>query len=265
MVYIIGVVALVWLYFSILFVVAQILKNNSIVDIGWGFGYVLISLYTIIYALIEGNFSLVIGAVTGAIILWGLRLFLYIGIRNFKKPEDYRYVAMRKKWNNKHVYLKAYFHVFMLQAMFMLIIASPIYVAYFNKIDVNSIWIFIGLAIFAVGFFFEAVGDFQLKQFVKTRTDRNKIMQTGLWKFTRHPNYFGETVMWWAFWVMVVATSWGLVAIISPLMITWLLLFVSGIPLLEEKYRDNPEFIAYKARTSAFFPWFPKKERNDAS
>lgn len=257
--YFIGVILLVFLYFFVLFLIAQKLKNNSIVDIGWGLGYVLISLYTIIYFLIKGELTLLIGIVGGLVILWGLRLFLYIGIRNFKKPEDYRYVAMRKKWVGKNEKVQAFFKVFMVQAGFMLIISMPVYIAVLNTRLYSNLWWIIGAILFMIGFYFEAVGDMQLRKFVKNRTDKNQIMDQGLWKITRHPNYFGETLMWWSLFVIVVPSTYGLIALISPVTITWLLLFVSGIPLLEKKYDNNEAFQAYKKRTSAFFPWFPKK------
>jgi len=257
--YFIGVLLLILLYFIILFIVAQKLKNNSIVDIGWGFGYVLISIYTIIYHLINKSLTLLIGVVTGLVILWGLRLFLYIGIRNFKKPEDYRYVNMRKKWEGKNIYIQAFLKVFMLQAFFMLIISMPIYIAVLSEKTISNIWIIIGSILFLIGFYFEAVGDLQLRNFVKKRTDKSQIMDKGLWKYTRHPNYFGEVLMWWSLFIIVVTSTYGLIGLISPLVITLLLLYVSGIPLLEKKYVDNPNFIEYKKKTSAFFPWFPNK------
>lgn len=257
--YFIGVFILVFVYFTTLFLIAQKLKNNSIVDIGWGLGYVLISVYTLIYHIIEGTISTLIIVVTSLVILWGLRLFLYIGIRNFKKPEDYRYVNMRKKWEGKNIYLQAFFKVFMIQMMFMLIISMPIYVAVVSEVEVNNLWIIIGGVLFLIGFFFETVGDAQLKNFVRKRTDKSQIMDKGLWRYTRHPNYFGEVVMWWSLFIIVVSSTYGYIGLISPLIITWLLLYVSGIPLLEKRYEGNINFQEYKKRTSAFFPWFVKK------
>lgn len=257
--YFIGVFILVFVYFTTLFFIAQKLKNNSIVDIGWGLGYVLISIYTLIYHIIEGTISTLIIVVISLVILWGLRLFLYIGIRNFKKPEDYRYVNMRKKWEGKNIYLQAFFKVFMIQMMFMLIISMPIYVAVVSEVEVNNLWIIIGGVLFLIGFFFEAVGDAQLKKFVRKRTDKSQIMDKGLWRYTRHPNYFGEVVMWWSLFIIVVSSTYGYIGLISPLIITWLLLYVSGIPLLEKRYEGNINFQEYKKRTSAFFPWFVKK------
>jgi steroid 5-alpha reductase family enzyme len=203
--------------------------------------------------------TILIWVVTGLVIIWGLRLFLYISIRNFKKPEDYRYVEMRKKWVGKNEKVQAFLKVFMIQAGFMLIISMPIYIAVLNNRVVSPIWWIGGALLFFVGLFFEGVGDYQLRSFLKTRTDKNQIMNRGLWKITRHPNYFGETLMWWSLFIVVVSSTYGLIAIVSPITITYLLLFVSGIPLLEKKYDDNIEFQEYKKQTSAFFPWFPKK------
>ncbi len=258
-IYLIGVVVLVLIYFCILFVIAQIKENNSIVDIGWGLGFVLISLYTIIYSLIKETTDVYTLAVTTAVILWGLRLFLYIGIRNIGKPEDYRYVEMREKWGDKHPRVHAFFRVFMAQAGFTLIVSAPIYIIYLNNINYSVWWLIAGAIIFLIGLFFEGVGDYQLKEFIKKPENKGKIMTSGLWKYTRHPNYFGEVTIWWGIWIMIIASSWGFIATVSPLTITFLLLFVSGIPMLEKKFRDRLDFQEYMKKTSAFFPWFSKK------
>jgi steroid 5-alpha reductase family enzyme len=263
--YLIGVVVLVFIYFTTLFLIAQKLNNNSIVDIGWGFGFVLIAIYSLIFTLATGYhrgitpFTLIS---SGLMILWGLRLFLYIGIRNIGKPEDFRYVNMKKKWGNNRPRLQAFLKVFMTQAFFMMIVAMPLYFAFLNQKAVsNGTWIvtIVGTLIFAIGFFFESVGDAQLKKFLKTRTDRSQIMDRGLWKYTRHPNYFGEAMMWWGQFIVVMLNTLGFISIISPVVITYLLVFVSGIPLLEKRYQDNPAYAAYKKVTSPFFPWFPLK------
>ncbi len=260
-VYLVGVAILLIVYFSVFFVIAQIKNNNSLVDIGWGLGFVLIAVYSLVYTLLNPNlvlypFQVV---VTILVILWGLRLFLYIGIRNFKKPEDYRYQQMREKWGNKNSQVQAFFRVFMAQAGFMAIISLPILSAYVSDKDVSWVFVVIGGVITLTGLFFESVGDYQLRSFLKNPDNKGKIMQKGLWKYTRHPNYFGETLIWWGLFVCVVTSSYGFIAVISPAVITYLLLFVSGIPLLEKRYADNPEFQAYKQKTSAFFPWFVKK------
>jgi len=257
--YLLGVIILLIVYFSAFFVMAQIKKNNALVDIGWGLGFVLIAWYSLVYTLIQGTLYPFQIVVTLLVTAWGLRLFLYISIRNFKKPEDYRYQEMRQKWGRKNPYIQAFFRVFMAQAGFMALISLPILAAYTATGD-SPLWLTIsGGVIFLIGLFFEAVGDAQLRQFLKKPINRGHIMQSGLWKYTRHPNYFGETLIWWGLWIVVVGTKYGPYALFSPLLITYLLLFVSGIPLLEKKYADNAEFADYKRRTSVFFPLPPKK------
>jgi steroid 5-alpha reductase family enzyme len=122
----------------------------------------------------------------------------------------------------------------------------------------------IGLLIWLFGFGFEAIGDWQLLQFKKDPENKGKIIQHGLWRYSRHPNYFGEAVLWWGIFLIALKAQYGILAIISPILIDFLLLKVSGIPMLEAKYEGNPDFESYKARTNAFFPWFPKKgDAND--
>ena len=118
---------------------------------------------------------------------------------------------------------------------------------------------FIGLLLWGIGFLFETVGDAQLKSFLQQSENKGKLITTGLWRYTRHPNYFGEALIWWAIMLLAIQVPYGIYSLLSPILITILLLFVSGIPLLEKKYRDRPDFIAYSKRTSLFFPWFPKK------
>ncbi|MDD3113621.1 MAG: DUF1295 domain-containing protein [Candidatus Izemoplasmatales bacterium] len=258
--YLLGVLLCLILYFSIFFVIAQIKKNNAIVDIAWGLGFVVIAWYSLIYQWIKvGTPYLFQFVVTGLTTLWGFRLFFYISIRNFKKPEDFRYQDMRKKWAGKNPYIQAFFRVFMAQAGFMSLISLPILAAY-TATKESPLWLVIpGGIVFLIGLFFEAIGDAQLRAFIKKPENRGHIMQSGLWKYTRHPNYFGETLIWWGLWIVVLGADYGPYALFSPLLITYLLLFVSGIPLLEKKYADHPEFQDYKRRTSVFFPCPPKK------
>jgi len=255
--YLIGVVTLLVLYFSIFYLIAQKKQNNSIVDIGWGLGFVLVALYSLLYSLFAQTLTLTQVTVTLLTTAWGLRLFIYISIRNFNKPEDFRYVEMRKKWKNPTI--DAFFKVFMSQAGFMLIIALPIITAYLSNQEASLFTLIPGVLVFFIGLVFESVGDYQLRQFVKNKVNKGHIMQSGLWKYTRHPNYFGETLIWWGLFLTVSSLSYFYLAMISPILITYLLLFVSGVPLLEKKYKNNLEFQEYAKRTSIFFPLPPKK------
>jgi len=255
----IPIVAL-FVFFNLAYIVAQIKKNNGLADMAWGLGFVVVAIVGLIVGKTYALYQLII---TALVVLWGLRLFFYIGLRNWSKPEDFRYVNMRNKWKT-HVALKAYFIVFMLQMTFLLIVSLPIQIA--HAIDVTLdltgyIIIGVGTLLWIIGFIFEAVSDAQLKAFKQDPQNKGKVMTKGLWAYTRHPNYFGEAVMWWGIWIISMSTlSWvALIGIIGPTFIIYLLLFVSGVPLLEKKYKDNPEFQAYAKKTSIFFPLPPKK------
>lgn len=250
-----------FIFFVCFFIIAQVKKNNGLADMAWGLGFVVVALTGLLYT---QNFSVLTLAVTALVLLWGFRLFFYIGIRNWSKPEDYRYVNMRKKWKT-HLKIKAFFKVFMLQGILLYIISLPIQFAMQTKKAVDKPYEFVilglGVLLWLIGFYFEAVGDAQLKTFKKNPDNKGKIMQSGLWKYTRHPNYFGEALMWWSVWIVSISTLeiLSLFGFVGPLLITLLLLFVSGVPLLEKKYKDNPLFQEYARKTSIFFPLPPKK------
>jgi steroid 5-alpha reductase family enzyme len=245
----------VFIYFFIFFIVAQVIKNNSIVDMGWGAGFVLLALYNLIVsgAVVERNMI-----ITVLVAIWGLRLAYYIVRRNWGKPEDFRYAKWRREWG-RWLVPRAFFQVFMLQGVMMLIIGYPIILANANPQPGLNFSDYLGVLVWVTGFFFESVGDKQMAEFKKDPANKGQIIKTGLWKYSRHPNYFGEATMWWGIFLLVLSVPLGWSGIISPLTITVLLIFVSGVPMLEKKYKDNPEFQKYARVTSKFFPWFPKK------
>jgi steroid 5-alpha reductase family enzyme len=247
---------IVALYMSSLYLIARAKQNNSVVDIGWGIGFIIIALISL---LSNSTHEIPHLLITGLIILWGARLALHIYLRNKDKPEDKRYAAMRAAWG-KWEPLYSFFQIFMLQGFLMLLVAYPIVLINTSSNLLITPLFIIGLLMWSIGFFFEAVGDYQLTQFLKNATNKGHVMRYGLWQYTRHPNYFGELMMWWGIFLMAVTLPGGFIAIISPLIMTILLLFISGIPLLEKPFNDNPEFQDYKRKTSALIPWFPKKE-----
>lgn len=246
----------IFLYMSLIFIFAWIKKDNSIVDIAWGIGFILIAIITFVSA---DEFMLRKLLVTTLVIIWGTRLALHIFFRNRGKGEDFRYKQWRKSWG-KWFRVRSFFQIFMLQGLLLLLIVYPVILI--NHAEKKDLIIldFIGLFIWLIGFFFETVGDYQLKKFKQHPENKGKIMTLGLWKYTRHPNYFGETTMWWGIFLIALAVKNGWTAIISPLLITFLILKVSGVTMLEKKYLDNPDFIEYAKKTSAFFPWFVKKD-----
>lgn len=247
---------IIFSYFFLFFLLGTLLRNNGMVDVGWGLGFVVTAWLLL---LLHPPVTPARLTMTLLITLWGLRLFWHILRRNVGKPEDFRYAELRRGWG-KWVVPRAFLQVYMLQGFFMYVIALPVILGIHSSPTVLPFWFALGLCVFAVGFVFEAVGDAQLRHFLHNPANRGHIMTQGLWRVTRHPNYFGEATMWWG--IFLIALSGGItpLAIISPIAITLLLLFVTGVPILEESMKNRPGYAAYAARTSIFFPWFPQKD-----
>jgi steroid 5-alpha reductase family enzyme len=245
-------------FFTLLFILALIKKDNSIVDIAWGMGFILVSLFTLyLQASDNKRFHLLVVL----ILIWGLRLSFYILSRNRGKKEDFRYAQWRRDWGRFWI-IRSFVQVFMLQAFFLLTIVYPLLMVSQSTFTSFTLLDLVGVALWLLGFLFQALGDYQKSAFKKNSANKGKIMQSGLWRYSRHPNYFGESAMWWGIFIITLNIKHGIYAIFSPAIITFLLLFVSGIPLLEKRYKNNADFQDYKKRTSAFIPWFPKKLNN---
>ena len=244
---------IVFIFMVVMFLIAQKIKDNSIVDIGWGIGFVLIA----ISSFIQSEQTIVQWIAVTLITIWGLRLATYIYSRNVGNGEDYRYAQWREEWGN-YVVVRAFFQVFMLQGTIMLIVASPIYVIFSQPLELT--WnVYLALVVWLFGFYFEAMGDYQMAQFKKNPANKGVVMQQGVWKYTRHPNYFGDATQWWAIFLLAsVSPYWGIAAI-GPAVMHFFLVKVSGVAMLERKYKDNPKYADYIASTSPFLPWFPKK------
>ncbi|MBS1272391.1 MAG: hypothetical protein MAGBODY4_01536 [Candidatus Marinimicrobia bacterium] len=194
--------------------------------------------------------------VTLFVTAWGARLSLHIYLRNRQKQEDFRYRNWRENWGSTFV-LRSYFQVFLLQGSLMIIFSLPVILINFQDNRGFSVFTWIGMVIWLFGFLWEAIADYQLRRFKRTRKLSGEIMTEGLWKYSRHPNYFGESVAWWGIWIMALSVAWGWVTFISPLLLTFFLLKVSGVPMLEKKYEDHPEYQKYRSRTNTFIPGPP--------
>ncbi len=244
----------VLVYMLIWFIVSLVLKRNDVADIAWGGGFIVAAFAAFVYhGAATPRALLVLALVT----VWGLRLALHIGLRNRGKAEDARYRMWREEWG-KHATLRSFFQIYLLQGMLLVIISIPVLKAVTTPAGSLTAFDVFGMLVWVAGFLFEAFADWQLLQFKKEPGNKGRIITTGLWRFSRHPNYFGEVTIWWGIYLIALAVPGGWMTVIGPMTITALILGVSGIPMLEKKYEGNREFDEYKRRTSAFFPLPPK-------
>ncbi len=199
--------------------------------------------------------------VMALVAIWGLRLSVYIAWRNWGKGEDPRYRKWREDAGGRF-WWTSLFQVFLLQGLLLWLISAPLLAAqFYGEPDTFTPVDGLGAAVWGVGFFFEAVGDWQLARFKSEPANAGKVMRSGLWAYTRHPNYFGDAAVWWGFFVIAAGTLDGLWTVYSPVLMTALLLRVSGVALLERaQVKAKPEYRDYVERTSAFLPWFPRKQ-----
>lgn len=246
---IVSLIVSVLLLMHVFFFIAVMKKNFGLVDIAWGLGFITISLVSYFY-----HFNSVKNAVVLLLVLlWGLRLSLYLLGRNWSAPEDHRYQEMRQSWG-KHPSLHAYFKVFLFQGFLMLLISLPI-TAGMMRADQKLSWINIaGVAVFFLGWIYESNADRYLKKFKANPENRGKICMSGPWKLSRFPNYFGEITLWYGIYLASVsASTWW--TIIGPVIINLFILKVSGVPLLEKKYKERPEYHDYAARVPRLIPF----------
>jgi steroid 5-alpha reductase family enzyme len=236
-----------------------ILKNVTVVDSLWGLGFVLIAWLTFFSTDgFLGRRLLIALLVT----IWGLRLSSYLTWRNWGKGEDPRYGSWREK-SGKHFWIVSLFKVFLLQSLFLWAISLSLQYGAVSKTPEMITWLDLcGLSLWMVGFVFEAVGDWQLAAFKSNPANKGKVMDRGLWAYTRHPNYFGECLMWWGIFLIAFSTPNSWWTVLSPLIITAVLLKMTGIPLTEKTIvAHRPGYKEYIQRTPAFIPWFPKKKK----
>ena len=235
---------------------AVLRQRFDVADVAWGLGFILAGM--VAGMRLAGDLTPRGGLLMVLVSVWGLRLAWHIGLRNRGRGEDRRYRKWRQQWG-RYALLRAYFQVFLLQGGLILLISLPVTWTLAAGPGPWRLLDAAGLLLWTVGLGFEAVSDYQLLRFRRNPANRGRFMQAGLWRFSRHPNYFGEVTLWWGIYLLALGTPGAWWTIIGPLTISFLIIFVSGIPLLEEKYRGDPEFEAYRARTSAFVPLPPGK------
>lgn len=235
-------------YMTAWFIVARLADRADVVDTAWGLGFVYVAW---VAWFMQGRPGGVPLWVVLFVTIWGVRLAGHIFLRNAGRPEDHRYVAYRQKWG-RAFWRTAYVRIFLVQAVLLLLISSS---AVAGIQPGNKVWggiALVGFMVWAAGIVCEAIADYQLARFVKTK-EPGKIMQSGLWRYSRHPNYFGEITAWWGAAIVALASGqWW--AVIGAGVITILITKVSGVPLLEQHYADNPAFQEYKKHTSILIP-----------
>lgn len=244
--------SLVIVYLTTMLIVVQLKQDNSIGNFTWGGGVLLITVITFFFSYYTARSQLI----TSLICLWALRLIMYVYLR-YKKGADPRFVAWQKQWG-KYALFISFWWIVVMNGMMMFIMSIPsILINQSMALGLNILDV-IGLAIWVLGFCCETFADQQLSHFMKNPANKGKIMTQGLWYYSRHPNYFGEMVMWWGIFCIALSAPLGFLAIISPITITILLTFFTGVPMLERVFENNPEYQEYKKHTSMLIPWFRK-------
>ena len=247
--------------FTLLWLASLWLANASIVDMWWGPAFIVaLTAYLGCELPAHPRGWLILGAVT----LWALRLAWHIGLRNIGHGEDPRYRA----WRDEHGprwWWRSYFQVFVLQAVIAWLVSSPLYFAAQAGAAFPSVWDLTGAFLFAAGLLFESVADAQLAAFKRDPASRGQVMDRGLWRYSRHPNYFGEALLWWGLGLIGASAAGGWMGLAGPALMTFLLLRVSGVAMLERGLlKTRPGYAAYVARTSAFVPWPPRRSASDS-
>jgi len=242
---------------TFLWIISIFLKNVSIVDLFWGFGFVVASAFYFLNTGFTGSRKIILMTLVA---IWGLRLSLYLAWRNYGKGEDFRYREFRKKYGVKRYWWLSFFQTFLLQGTLMWLISAPLLGAqYYGQNKPLNIFDYAGIAVWLTGFIIEAGGDYQLALFKADPSKKGKVLNTGLWRYTRHPNYFGDSAVWWDYGLICIAAG-SYIPVAGSVLMTALIIKVSGVALLEKSLKEHkPQYREYIEKTSAFLPWFPKK------
>jgi len=254
-----GIVAsLLFFYSIIVYFIARWRKDNSVMDIAYGPAFFI---STIGAAYLTNTTGVLLAAIIGGIGIWSVRLSARIFRKNYGKPEDARYAAWREEWMKKgraYFLIRSYLQVNLLQIIIILFVASPAILALSYPTEYSDVFLLLGALVFLFGLLYESVADWQLDQFIarkKADTEAADLMTQGLFAYSRRPNYFGETLIWWGLTIMVLPLPFGYLALISPLLITYIVTKVTG-PMLEKSFLEKyPEkYQAYIDSTNYFIP-----------
>jgi steroid 5-alpha reductase family enzyme len=250
-----GIVLIITALFMVLvFGVSRIVKRTDVVDAAWGPVFVVAAISALAVSPYELRSSITVQlVVTLFVCIWAARLAFVIISRLRSHSEDKRYVELRKKWKGNEA-LNTFFRIFLVQALLAWVISFSVIFINISEPTSIDIFAYLGVIIWIIGFFFEAGSDLQLKRFLADKKNKGKLLTSGLWRYSRHPNYFGEATMWWGIFIIGLSVPNGWIGIIGPVIITYLLLFVSGVPMTEKAFEGRPGWSEYKKRTNKFFP-----------
>jgi steroid 5-alpha reductase family enzyme len=230
-------------------------KRNDVVNVAWGLGFIFIAWANLV---LFQNFSIQNLLISLFVTVWGGRLSLHLGQRFFNEPEDFRFALLRKKWG-KLFYIRSYFQIYMLHGVALILVALPILGTQTHGFYSLYWWNYIGVLLWLIGMFFQTVGDYQLQRFKKYRKTKNAVLNSGLWKYSRHPNYFGEVLLWWGIFLLALPVQNPLILLISPIVVTFFVIGFSGMPKMKKRWRFHKVYQKYAQKTSAFFPLPPRK------
>ena len=246
---------IVFILVTLLWIWSVLIKNVSIVDIFWGIGFVVVNTFYFLSNEHRDERHIIVLILVA---IWGFRLAGYLAWRNIGKGEDFRYQEFRRKFGPKRYWWLSYFQTFLLQGILIMIISLPLLAIQMNTANLSALD-YVAIIIWGIGFLFEAGGDYQLAKFKNNAANKGKVLNTGFWKYTRHPNYFGDAAVWvsYALFSMAVGSYWPSIGTVIMIL---LLLKVSGVALLEKTMKTSkPQYRNYMEKTNAFIPWFPKK------
>jgi steroid 5-alpha reductase family enzyme len=248
---------IIMLLMTTLWIVSIMITNVSIVDLFWGLGFVITCGF---YFIKTGGFETRKIILMIMVAMWGLRLSFYLAWRNLGKGEDFRYNQFRQKYGATRYWWISFFQTFLLQGILMWLISLPLLGAqFYTKQNTIGTLDYVGILLWITGVTFETGGDIQLARFKASPSNKGKVLDKGFWKYTRHPNYFGDSSVWWGYGFICLSAG-SYLPVLGSLLMTAMIIKVSGVALLEKSLKDQkPQYKDYIEKTSSFFPWFPKK------
>lgn len=244
-------------FMCVMFIAARHIGRYDLVDVAWGLVFIVVA----VTALLQANDTLTLNAVVLVlVVIWGLRLSRHIyGRLRATSSEDRRYVELRQKWQSNNERLAIFLRIYMVQALLATAVSLPVIILLSSKSEATVVWVAGGSAIWLMGFIIESLADRQLRTFIQNPLNKGRVMVYGLWKYSRHPNYFGELIMWWGVGVMTLGVPHGWIGLVGPALLSYLIIFVSGIPPTEKAFAGRTGWDEYKRRTSVLVPWFVRK------